>query len=409
MTNKKILFAAVSVFAATISFGAGYQIIEQGASNMGNAMAGATANANNDSSAAFWNPSAAAFMNLREGGTRMDSTVSLVLPTLCVNDTGSTGPYMGSDKTGTCGTNEVVPNFYAVHRFTEDLTGTFSLTAPYGLESKYNSDWFGRMQAERSFLFTTDINPGFAYKITDWLSIGGGVSAQFAYCTLSQFTPMGTLDFTGQSWSVGGNAGFTIQYAEDGRFGFAWRGQVSHTLTGGKHINNVFLENISAEMYMPDTFTVGVYQRLRGALREFAVMAEYAYTRWSVFEDMTIEAASGNVTIPENWKDTSRVAVGFHYYPEEIENLTLRIGAAYDESPISSPKYRTPRIPCSDRVWATCGVGYKIGNFSFDLAYMYVFVIDSTMDRTEASVYTTLRGDYYAHIHVISGQIGYEF
>ena len=52
-------------------------------------------------------------------------------------------------------------------------------------------------------------------------------------------------------------------------------------------------------MYMPDTFTVGIYQRLRGSLREFAVMAEYAYTRWSVFENVTIEgASSGTITIP---------------------------------------------------------------------------------------------------------------
>lgn len=47
---------------------------------------------------------------------------------------------------------------------------------------------------------------------------------------------------------------------------------------------------------------------------------------------------AGTVKIPENWEDTSRVALGFHYYPEEIENLTIRIGAAYDESPVNGAK-----------------------------------------------------------------------
>ena len=141
MKNLTTLFAASSVFAAASAFGAGYQIIEQGAANMGNAMAGATVNANNDASAAFWNPSAACFMPLEVGMTRTDSVVSLVLPTLCVNDRGSTPPaLMGPNSEGTCGTNEVVPNFYVVHRFTEDLYGTLSVTAPYGLESKYNGD-----------------------------------------------------------------------------------------------------------------------------------------------------------------------------------------------------------------------------------------------------------------------------
>lgn len=420
MKNTNIILAAAAFVAANAAFAAGYQIVEQGAGNMGNAMAGATVNANNDASAAFWNPSAAACTSLEVGGTRVDSVLSVVLPTLCVNDTGSTPSILTSgSRHGSCGTNELVPNFYAMHRFTEDIYGTLSITAPYGLESKYNTDWFGRIQGSRSYLYTTDFNPGFAYKVTDWLSIGGGVSAQFAYCSLSSAIPgflVGSpsdmiIDYTGQSWSIGGNAGFTIKYAEDGRFGFAWRGKVSHNLSGAEHLNDVARNDITADMYMPDTFTVGIYQRLRGSLREFAVMAEYAYTRWSVFENVTIEgASSGTITIPENWDDASRVALGFHYYPEEIENLTIRIGAAYDESPVNGAKNRTSRIPCSDRIWASCGLGYKIGNISFDLAYSYIFVIDSSMDRTEmAPVPTTLRGDYYAHIHVLSAQIGIEF
>ena len=407
--NKYIFIGALALSTVGANlFAAGYQIIEQGAANMGTAMAGATANANNDSSAAFWNPSAAMFMPMQEGRTRIDSVVSAVLPTLCVNNTGSTGPYLGSENTGSCGTNEIVPNFYGVHKFTDDLALTFSLTAPYGLESKYNSDWFGRMQAERSYLYTTDINPSIAYKVNDWFSFSGGVSAQFAYCTLSQYTPAGSLDFTGQSWAIGGNIGFTIQYAEDGRFGFSRRSQVNHRLSGGEHLNGNLIANIEADMYMPDTFTLGVYQRLRGSFSEFAVMADYAYTRWSVFQDLQIEGI-GAPAIQENWKDSSRISLGFHYYPEEIENLTLRLGATYDESPVPSAQDRTPRIPCADRVWLSCGAGYKWGDFTFDLAYTYVFVMDSTMDRYEASVATTLRGDYYAHIHVISAQIGYEF
>ena len=144
MKNIKNLLAVSSFAAANFAFAAGYQIVEQGAANMGNAMAGATANANNDASAAFWNPSAACFMPLEVGKTRVDSVLSLVLPTLCVNDRGSSpSALMGPSSHGTCGTNEFVPNFYVVHRFTEELFGTFSLTAPYGLESKYNSDWFG--------------------------------------------------------------------------------------------------------------------------------------------------------------------------------------------------------------------------------------------------------------------------
>ena len=136
MKNTNIILAAAALVAVNAAFAAGYQIVEQGAGNMGNAMAGATVNANNDASAAFWNPSAAACTSLEVGGTRVDSVLSAVLPTLCVNDTGSTPAILTSgSRHGSCGTNELVPNFYAMHRFTEDIYGTLSITAPYGLES----------------------------------------------------------------------------------------------------------------------------------------------------------------------------------------------------------------------------------------------------------------------------------
>ena len=209
MINLKTSLATAAVLAfASGAFAAGYQIVEQGASNMGTAMAGATVNANNDASAAFWNPSATSFMGLDVGKTRMDSVLSIVVPTLCVNNRGSTPEIPGTDNHGTCGTNELVPNFFLAHRLSEDFTVTLSVTAPYGLESKYNTNWFGKYQAERSYLFTTDVNPSIAYKVTDWLSISGGVSGQFAYCSLSQFTPMGMMDLTGESFPIGKMFGY---------------------------------------------------------------------------------------------------------------------------------------------------------------------------------------------------------
>jgi len=393
---------------STLAYGAGYQVIEQGASNIGTAMAGATANANNDASAAFWNPAAASFMDLENGQTRLDATISGVIPTLEFRDKGTTGPYMGSNPKGSCGTDEVVPNFYAVHKFTDNLAGTLSITAPYGLESNYNSDWVGRMEGLRSYLFTSDFNPSLAYKVTDWLSVSGGLSAQFAYCTLTQYTPLGNLDLAGDSWGIGGNIGIAVQYAEDGRFGFSWRSAVKHTLKGNSHLNDSVIAPISADMSMPDTFTMGIYQRLRGDFKELAVMMEYAYTRWSVFDELYVEG-TGQPAIPENWEDTSRVGVGFHYYPDWLENTTLRIGSSYDQSPVPSAQDRTVRIPCSDRIWLSCGLGYKFGQYSIDLAYSYIFVVDSEIDRYEQSVHTTVDGEYFAHIHVISLQFGFVF
>ena len=407
MKLTRLIFAASASILAGAAFGAGYQIVEQGADNMGTAMAGATVNANNSASAAFWNPSALSFADLKKGEGIVSVGGIAVLPSLSMQDHGSTG-IMGDGKNGDCDVDSYVPNFYAGYKFAEDFIATLSITAPWGLESKYDSDWYGRNQGIRSFLMTADINPSVAWKINDWLSICGGVSAQYGFCSLSQWVPMAnyTLKLKGDSWSVGGNIGFTIQYAEDGRFGFMWRSAVDHTLTGHAYIDGNKMYSIEADMHMPDTFTVGFYQRLRGKFDMLAIMADYSYIRWSVFEDLTVKGLPQAVSIKEDWRDTSRVSAGLHLYA--VEDLILRLGVCYDQSPVKSPKHRTPRIPCADRLWISCGAGYTYENWTFDIAYTYIIVFGNRdIDRNENGVH--LKGEYAAHINVIGVSANYKF
>ena len=396
---KKLSLTAAAAALSALSYGAGFQVLEQGAANMGTAMAGAVVNANNDASAAFENISTAAFMPLEEGETSVSASISMVYPTLgLTSDSG--GDY-------DCAVDAYVPNFFLVHKFTDDISAGFSVTAPFGLESKYDSDWIGKAQSIHSFLLTTDINPSVSYKITDWLSIGLGVSAQYAYCKLTQFYTLAgaELDLRGHSWGVGGNAGFTVQYAEDGRFGFQWRSAVEQNLDGNARLGGSVIKDIKASVSMPDTFIFGAYQRLRGDFKSFAVMADYSYTRWSLFEELNVQ---GIGTSPEQWKDTSRVSAGMHYYPEMIKDLTVRFGACYDESPVTSAEMRTVRIPCSDRIWFAGGLGYTWEDITFDVSYAYIFTIgNSDINRTEYG--TTVTGEYYGHIHVISMQVGFKF
>jgi len=51
---------------------------------------------------------------------------------------------------------------------------------------------------------------------------------------------------------------------------------------------------------------------------------------------------------PENWQNTLRYSIGASY--RYTDNLKLRVGAAYDESPVSDA-YRTPRIPDNHLTW----------------------------------------------------------
>ncbi len=409
LTNITSLIALLA--SAVIANAAGYQVGEQGASNMGTALAGSTVNANSDATSAFWNPSAVDSIGLKVGETKVDAAVFAIIPTLGLtfDSDAQASPASGQKWDGDCSENAYIPQMFAVHRLSEDLYISLSITAPWGLASDYDKEWIGNTIATHSYLFTTDINPSIAYVVNDWLTIAGGVSAQYGYCRLTQQLPMnmGRVKLSGDDWAVGGNIGFTIKYAEDGRIGFQWRSAVDYKLRGNAE-SPIANGPITAEMHMPHTFTAGVYQRLRGAFKEFAVMADYSYIMWSCFEDLTVKGALAT-SEPMDWENTSRLSIGMHYYPDFDENLTLRFGLCYDESPVHSTASRTARIPCFDRFWFSTGAGYKFGNISIDLTYSYITCFgNSAIDRT--SPYgAVLSGDYAAHIHVIGAQVGWKF
>ena len=97
---KKLIMNAGALVVACISYGAGFQVLEQGASNIGSALAGATANASSDASSAFWNPSASIFSDtIKVGDIDMESGINFVVPSFEFNNQGTTGPG-GNEMTG---------------------------------------------------------------------------------------------------------------------------------------------------------------------------------------------------------------------------------------------------------------------------------------------------------------------
>jgi long-chain fatty acid transport protein len=60
-----------------------------------------------------------------------------------------------------------------------------ALTAPFGLNLQYDSDWIGRYQAIKSGIETININPNAAYRASSWLSVGGGPAIQHVHTELT--------------------------------------------------------------------------------------------------------------------------------------------------------------------------------------------------------------------------------
>ncbi len=391
---------------------AGFSLIEESASGMGNAFAGGAASAE-DASTVFFNPAGMT----RLSGSQLSLVLHAIKPTAEFSNTASVaaaGRPLGGNG-GDAGNWTPVPNFYYVTELSQNLRAGLGISSPFGLKTEYDPSWMGRFQAIKSDLKTININPALAYKINDQLSIGAGLNAQYISAELTNAVylgagPEGQAKVKGDDWSVGYNLGVLYELNPATRFGLAYRSDVRHKLEGDVTFTGVPAPNglISAEITLPETVSLSGFHQINP---QWAMMGDITWTRWSRFQELRIVRNTG-ITVGqptiENWDDTYRFALGASY--QQSKQLKLRSGIAYDQSPVSDA-YRTARIPDADRTWLTVGATYQLSaKSSMDFGYAHIFVANATINNNNPSPPPgKLVGSYDNSVDILSAQFNHRF
>ncbi len=422
--REKIL-ACVIFTTPVIAQAAGFALIEQSASGMGNAYAGAAAVAE-DASTIYFNPAGMTYIQ----GTQAVGALHLIKPSAEFNDQGSVRALprpLGGDG-GDAGDLAFVPNFYYKRDLTDSLKFGLGLNAPFGLKTEYDKDWLGRFQGIKSEVKTININPAIAFKVNDQLSLGFGVSAMWIEAELTSAVNLGAAESTskvkGDDWGFGFNLGAIYQATADTRFGIAYRSKVEQHLKGDSKspftgLNSLptrtLNTDVTADVTLPENFSVSAFSRLNDT---WDLMGDITWTRWSQFDELRIVRDNGtNSTLavtPENWENTMRYSIGVSYHYSDA--IKLRAGLAYDEEAIKD-KFRTVRIPGNDRKWLSLGASYQMTPASkFDVGYAHLFISDAKIhDDQRAPVPPSptgkglVSGDYDGSVDILSLQYTHNF
>jgi long-chain fatty acid transport protein len=426
--------ACIVLISAGSAFGAGFALIEQGVGGLGNAYAGGAASAE-DATTIFFNPAGMTRLN----GNQIIAGAHVIMPYANFKNKGSThvtgGQLLGDDD-GNGADTRIIPNLYYNRKLSDRLSVGLGINAPFGLSTEYDKDWVGRYHAIKSDLKSVNINPSFAYKVTDQLSIGAGFSAQYIDVELSSAVDFGTIGFLfgipgsvpqqndgfvsleGNSWGFGFNAGLLYEFSRNTRVGVAYRSAIDQDLGGEADFQNVppalrssFRDDdVEADVTLPDSLSVSFFHQINP---QWMIMADFTWTDWKHFKDLVVEFDNGqppSVTT-ENWQDSYRYSLGATFVPDK--HWTLRIGTAYDTSAVRDSEHRTPRIPDGDRIWTALGVGYKLSDkVGFDLGYAHLFVNDPDINKSptgEDQLRGGLKGSFDAHIDIVSAQLTLTF
>ncbi|MPS31716.1 MULTISPECIES: outer membrane protein transport protein [unclassified Salinivibrio] len=413
MNKKQYSLIALSVFAATQAYGAGFQVSEQSASGLGRAFAGDAAVADNAAVLAR-NPAAM----MRFDRAQLSGALTLIDPDVDVKD--RTNNEYAKD----VAPMKVVPAGFYVSPQEGKWTWGIGLFTTYGIATDYPDDIQAGDLAGDTDLLSTNLNPAIAYQVTPELSLGAGVNLTYAKATLTRHK--GPLDPTspsekllglkGETFGYGWNLGALYEINENHRFGVGYRSKVDLDFDDGTFEdgtfdgNNGMFANAASvkgrlELSLPSYWEVSGFHQLTDA---FAVHYSYQHTNWSSFTELRAtsdECTDNNVCFvkDESYKDNDRWSIGSTY--QFNQHWTGRLGFAYDEQAGEA----TLSIPDADRYWYATGLTYQYDNdLSIDAGFAIVRSRDGSFTEQNA-LKQNLEFDSNGTAYISSVQLNYQF
>ena len=414
------LIFSISIFTKS-AWSGGLWLYEMGTPDVGTANAGCAALAK-DASTAGINPA---------GMARLDrSQLLTAVQPLLVRvkfDSSSRSTHSGGNG-GDAGDLVPTATFFYVHNLNEDLKLGIAFGSYFGLGLDYGNNWAGRYYVQDVELLTVGINPSVSYRISDWLSIGGGFSIvkssllqRVGINNLLPFLADGQLKVDDDNVGYGGNLGILIEPKEGTRFGLTYRSEIeldfkdSVSLRGVGPLLNAAIKRsglagsrADMEMTIPQAVMLSGYHQLTDKL---AIMGNIGWQENSEFGKTTVNISSTtsrSFTADRNFDDSWHFAVGVQY--RIAAPWLYSLGFAYDTSVVDRAD-RTPDAPFDRQLRYGTGIQYDWNeDVTVGFAYEYIDAGDAAINQYKGPLAGRLAGDYKTNeIHVFAFNLIWKF
>lgn len=456
------LAGIVAALACGSAQGAGFALQEQSGSGLGNAFAGGAASAE-DASTIWSNPAGMS----RLTSSQIAAALHLVTPSIKFKDNGSVAAQFQTlgGTGGDAGSTAVIPNLYVAVPLSRQLAIGLGVNAPFGLVTEYDDTWLGRFQAIKSEVRTINVNPAISWRVSNNLSIAAGADYQHVRATFTnrvnysaalgqaaqQAAAAGQIPaavipsflaavpgleagarIDGDDSAWGWNVGALWNVDDWSRLGAHYRSRIKYSIAGNVGFDRpslptlpaalapvgaalsagvnaaLFNGGVSTPIEFPAIANLSYFRTLND---RWDVMADVQWTGWNKIRNLAFTRTTGALlsTTPENFKNAWRYSIGANY--RYSDRWMFRGGIAWDQSPVNDTD-RTPRLPDEDRVWFSIGAQYKMSpQLRFDIGYTFITAQNASINQNAGSTAANglIKGDYDAHVNIVSGQVTYSF
>ncbi len=413
--------AAFAVLACVFACGGsawaqGFGLYEQGSCAMGRAGAGVALPCP-DASSMFFNPAGLSFDK-----TQISLGGALV---------GPRGHFQDSTTSAISDLNDrwyPIPNVYFSKPMARRAAFGIGIFAPYGLTTDWPTDSQGRFLGYKSLVQAVYAQPTLAVKLNKAVSVGGGVDITYLNVQLRQRVDLSTqllpslpgipagstfallgvkagtdfadVDLKGHAWHAGYHLGVLIKANDRVSLGARFLGgqrvdvsngeikttqiSVPYTLpfsipgvapagtpfdvllkqqfAAGATLSN---QTATTQLPLPDQFVVGAALK---ATSRVTLLVDYQFTRWSMFDQLSINGQFLKTIVTESYNDTHGARIGTEISLDPRTVLRAGVDIHTAAAPVQTV---TPNLPEGWRQEYAVGLGRQLTDrFRFDAAYM---------------------------------------
>lgn len=452
--KKSIIVAAMAAVAIPV-MAEGYQVNTLSAKQEGMGHTGVAMHL--DAESMYFNPAGLGFMDKT---VDLSGTFTAIMPTASATIDGV--------KYKTAADVSTPFAVHAAFSIYDNLKAGVSLYTPYGSKIDWTNSWPGAVFNQSVSLKVFTIQPTVAWRITDKLSIGAGVTVSWGDVDLNKGlvsgetadkvysilnpvpsdrplygnTPAASVNLQGTANVVAGvNVGAMYDINDKWTVGASFRSEVKMKVDAGtatlsyadetarallSSLDIIDKANFTAKMPCPWVLSVGVSYK---PIQKLTVAADARLTGWNAYKRLDVEFLDDmlkgyNQNITKDYRNSWAVSVGAEY--ALTDRFDLRAGLMIDTTPVNKIHYN-PETPGMTKIEPTVGLSFRpVKNFSIDLSFMYVAglgydgasvttddllakQINQMLNMPLLPETTTLKADYSVHAFNPAIGVSYSF
>ncbi|MDG1582550.1 OmpP1/FadL family transporter [Pseudomonas sp. GOM6] len=423
-SRRRLFCVAPLLLAASPSWAGGIMIYEAGNEGSGLANAGAAALAS-DPSVLMNNPAGLTEL----AGTQISANGQLILGDLTFSRDGN------NDFSGNEGGNilKYLPgsSFFVSHQINERASIGFGMYGNFGLAVDYDDDWAGRYFTQESAILGVSLQPTYAYKINDDLSIGFGPRLMYGYFRTEVAVNNnvlgladredGQLEYKDTDVGLGFNIGALYRLNERTRLGIAYTSKVDLEFEDKASLDdisnpllNLALQRanpsgLEIDMEVPQTAVLSLAYDLDS---QWKLLGSLGWQDWSEFGKIGVEVdtdlAGTSTSVDRQYKDTWHASLGAQY--QATRQLRWSMGVGYDSSAVDDED-RTADNPMNESWRLATGINYAVDEgLDLHMAYTLVWLGDMDINQTKSRSGDSLSGSYdNSALHIIGGGATWRF